>query len=300
MKILLYAWCEKRHKYGHVTASCRTIPAAPVLANDSPALDANVSSPVVRTGLDHRGAVLLPKVVLDNQMRLPILNGENYVEWLELLELTLGCMNLDLAINEEKPEDLTDESTPDQRDYYAKWQRSNNMSLRLIKANMSRIIRRSIPDKPIAREYLDVIKKQYVSTDSSTVSTLIAKLGAIKYNESKDPHDYWDDSILFSMTNAGESNLVRTCNSCSMKILLYAWCEKRHKYGHVTASCSSIRAVPVLANDSPALDANASSPVVGTSLDHRGAVVNHLELARIDSHMQNTSITVPLVCLFSI
>ncbi|KAJ4958472.1 hypothetical protein NE237_025583 [Protea cynaroides] len=118
-------------------------------------------------------------VVLDNQMRLPILNGENYAEWLELLELTLGCMNLDLVINEEKPEDLTDESTPDQRDYYAKWQRSNNMSLRLIKVNMSRTIRRSIPDKPTAREYLDAIKKQYVSTDSSTVSTLIAKLGAI-------------------------------------------------------------------------------------------------------------------------
>ncbi|KAJ4963239.1 hypothetical protein NE237_023178 [Protea cynaroides] len=113
-------------------------------------------------------------------MRLPILNGENYAEWLELLELTLGCMNLDLAINEEKPKDLNDESTPDQRDYYAKWQRSNNMSLRLIKANMSRTIRRSIPDKPTARKYLDAIKKQYVSIDSSTVSTLIAKLGAIK------------------------------------------------------------------------------------------------------------------------
>ncbi|KAJ4950787.1 hypothetical protein NE237_027619 [Protea cynaroides] len=123
-------------------------------------------------------------------MRLPILNGENYAEWLELLELTLGYLNLDLAINEEKPEDLTDESTPNQRDYYAKWQRSNNMSLRLIKANMSRTIRRSIPDKPTAREYLDAIKEQYVSTDSSTMSTLIAKLGAIKYNESKDVRDH--------------------------------------------------------------------------------------------------------------
>ncbi|KAJ4971137.1 hypothetical protein NE237_004236 [Protea cynaroides] len=118
-------------------------------------------------------------------MRLPILNGKNYAKWLELFKLTVGCMNLDLAINEEKPEDLTDENTPDQRDYYAKWQRSNNMSLRLIKANMSRTIRRSIPDKPTAREYLDAIKEQYVSTDSSTVSTLIAKLGAIKYSEKK-------------------------------------------------------------------------------------------------------------------
>ncbi|KAJ4970668.1 hypothetical protein NE237_003767 [Protea cynaroides] len=123
-------------------------------------------------------------------MRLPILNEENYAEWLELLELTLGYMNLNLAINEEKPEDLTDESTPDQRNYYAKWQRSNNMSLRLIKANMSRAIRRPILNKLTVREYLDSIKEQYVSTDSSTVSTLIAKLGAIKYNESKDVRDH--------------------------------------------------------------------------------------------------------------
>ncbi|KAJ4974424.1 hypothetical protein NE237_007598 [Protea cynaroides] len=123
-------------------------------------------------------------------MRLPILNGENYAEWLELLKLTLGCMNLDLAINDEKPEDLTDESTLDQRDYYAKWQRSNNMSLRLIKANMSRTIRRSIPDNPTTREYLDAIKEHYVSTDSSTVRTLIAKLGAIKYSERKDVRDH--------------------------------------------------------------------------------------------------------------
>ncbi|KAJ4943947.1 hypothetical protein NE237_014157 [Protea cynaroides] len=123
-------------------------------------------------------------------MRHPILNGENYAEWLELLELTLGCINLDLSINEEKPEDLTEESTPDQRDYYAKWQRNNNMSLRLIKANMSRTIRRSIPDKPTAKEYLGAIKEQYVSIDSSTVSTLIAKLGAIKYSESKDVRDH--------------------------------------------------------------------------------------------------------------
>ncbi|KAJ4977297.1 hypothetical protein NE237_002403 [Protea cynaroides] len=64
------------------------------------------------------------------------------------------------------------------------------MSLRLIKANMSRTIRRSIPDKPTAREYLDAIKEQYVSTDSSTVSTLIAKLGVIKYSESKDVRDH--------------------------------------------------------------------------------------------------------------
>ncbi|KAJ4971875.1 hypothetical protein NE237_004974 [Protea cynaroides] len=105
-------------------------------------------------------------------MRLPILSGENYAKWLELLELTLGCMNLDLAINKEKPEDLTDESTLDQRDYYAKWQRSNNMSLRLIKANMSNQ------------------KEQYVSTNSSTMSTLIAKLGAIKYSKSKDVRDH--------------------------------------------------------------------------------------------------------------
>ena len=47
--------------------------------------------------------------------------------------IVLECMDLDYALREDRPSDLTDASTAEQRSTMEKWERSNCMSLMIMK-----------------------------------------------------------------------------------------------------------------------------------------------------------------------
>jgi len=46
-----------------------------------------------------------------NLNSVPVLNGTNFKDWEENMEIVLGCMDLDLALRIEKPPSPTDSST---------------------------------------------------------------------------------------------------------------------------------------------------------------------------------------------
>ena len=66
---------------------------------------------------------------------IPMLNGSNFKVWKDIVEIVLGCMDLDIALREEKltsiPENLNEVKIE-------KWERSNRMSIMIMK--------RSIPE----------------------------------------------------------------------------------------------------------------------------------------------------------
>ncbi|CAN1194220.1 hypothetical protein LINPERHAP2_LOCUS42441, partial [Linum perenne] len=71
--------------------------------------------------------------ISSNINSVPMLNGTNFKDWKRHLHITLGCMDLDLALREEQPAPLTAESTPiDKRDH-GRWDRSNRMCLMIMK-----------------------------------------------------------------------------------------------------------------------------------------------------------------------
>ena len=87
-----------------------------------------------------------------------VLNGSNFSDWHEQLLITLGCLDLELALQIDKPNPITVESTDEQKDQFEKWERSNRLSLMIIKSTIAKNIRRSVSDNEIAKNFLDSIK----------------------------------------------------------------------------------------------------------------------------------------------
>nr|GEY43038.1 retrotransposon protein, putative, Ty1-copia subclass [Tanacetum cinerariifolium] len=79
---------------------------------------------------------------------------------IDQVKLTLGVMDLDHALRIDPPAALTAESTADHKRAYEQWERSNRMSLMIIKNSISATIRGVITDFENAKEYLSSVEKQ--------------------------------------------------------------------------------------------------------------------------------------------
>ncbi|RVW74586.1 hypothetical protein CK203_050908 [Vitis vinifera] len=73
------------------------------------------------------------------------LSGANFKKWKEQIGIVLGCMDLDYALREPTPTKPTSESTNEQKALYEKWERSNRMSLMIMKGSITPAIRGAIP-----------------------------------------------------------------------------------------------------------------------------------------------------------
>ncbi|XP_042484995.1 uncharacterized protein LOC122065263 isoform X2 [Macadamia integrifolia] len=125
-----------------------------------------------------------------NQFRPPLLTADNYVDWKEKTLFTLRCMNLDLALRVDEPSALTESSSPDEKAYYEKWEDSNRISLLFIEANVSKIIKGSIPKCTKVKDYLKAIDDKFVIFKKVLASTLVKKFLSLKYDGSKNMHTY--------------------------------------------------------------------------------------------------------------
>ncbi|KAJ0896334.1 hypothetical protein HanRHA438_Chr08g0333591 [Helianthus annuus] len=68
--------------------------------------------------------------------------------------LTLGLLDFDYALRENKPADLTTQSTAAEQILHEKWTRCNRMCLMFMKQSISNAIRGAIPDSEDAKTYL--------------------------------------------------------------------------------------------------------------------------------------------------
>ncbi|KAL6328073.1 hypothetical protein AAG906_033346 [Vitis piasezkii] len=62
-----------------------------------------------------------------------MLNGTNFKDWKENMMILLGCMDIDLALRMPKPDELNEQSTQEDEVYWGKWERSNRLSLMIMK-----------------------------------------------------------------------------------------------------------------------------------------------------------------------
>ena len=63
---------------------------------------------------------------------IPTLNGSNYREWKDKLEIVLGLADLDAALTEDKLADIGSESSEDEKWLMNRWLRSNRMCLKFM------------------------------------------------------------------------------------------------------------------------------------------------------------------------
>nr|GEV65277.1 putative zinc finger, CCHC-type [Tanacetum cinerariifolium] len=91
-------------------------------------------------------------------------------------------MDLDHALRIDPPAALTAESIADQKRAYEQCERSNRMSLMIIKNSISVAIPGVIPDSENAKEYLSSVEGKFKGTSKARASTLILKMLTTKYD----------------------------------------------------------------------------------------------------------------------
>ncbi|KAH9760840.1 Integrase catalytic domain-containing protein [Citrus sinensis] len=79
----------------------------------------------------------------------------------------------------------TELSTPREKASYERWERSNRLSMMLIKAHVGKSIRGSIPDCDKVNDYLNAIEQQFETSDKAMTSTLMSKLSSMKFTGTK-------------------------------------------------------------------------------------------------------------------
>ena len=75
----------------------------------------------------------------------------------------LGCMDLDLALRIEEPASPTEQSSQVDCTLYERWERSNRLSIMIIKSHISQSIRGSIPECRTVKELMGAIDEQLLA-----------------------------------------------------------------------------------------------------------------------------------------
>nr|CAN75475.1 hypothetical protein VITISV_006889 [Vitis vinifera] len=114
-----------------------------------------------------------------NVNNIPVLNGTNFKKWKEHVIIVLGCMDLDFALREDRPSDLTSANTAEQRSTMEKWERSNCMT-----------IRGAIPEETQAKAFLDQIANRFAANEKVETITILSKLVSMRYKGKENIREY--------------------------------------------------------------------------------------------------------------
>ncbi|KAK3015735.1 hypothetical protein RJ639_007787 [Escallonia herrerae] len=98
--------------------------------------------------------------------------------------IILEVMDLDYALRVDAPTALTAESSTEQKMAYEKWERSNRISLMIMKGSITTAIRGAILDSNNAKLYLAHIEEQFQGCSKAHATTLITKMVTLKYSGS--------------------------------------------------------------------------------------------------------------------
>ncbi|XP_047309684.1 uncharacterized protein LOC124913107 [Impatiens glandulifera] len=104
--------------------------------------------------------------------------------------IVLGCMDLDIALRVARPPSLTASSTLDDKRELEKWERSNRVSLMIMKRAIPEAFRGNLSEDNDAKAFLDALEKRFEKNEKAETSTLLAKLVSLKYNGKGNIREY--------------------------------------------------------------------------------------------------------------
>ncbi|KAI3459815.1 hypothetical protein Pfo_016478 [Paulownia fortunei] len=128
-------------------------------------------------------SILCISVFLHSQAS-PIMkfNGLNFFEWSEQVQFHLGVLDLNLALTINKLAAINDASSTEQRYFHKAWDRSNKLSLMLMRMTITENIRLMIPKIDSAEQFMKFVEdhSQFDFVDKSVVGTLMGMLTTIE------------------------------------------------------------------------------------------------------------------------
>ncbi|KAB5561216.1 hypothetical protein DKX38_006173 [Salix brachista] len=114
----------------------------------------------------------------------------------EQVEFTLGVLDLDLALLKDKPDPLTDNSTPEEKTLFNTWERSDRLSIMFLRMTIASNIKTSLPKPENAKDYMKAIEERFKTADKSLAGKLMADLTTIKFDGTRSMHEH-----VIEMTN---------------------------------------------------------------------------------------------------
>ncbi|XP_059597769.1 uncharacterized protein LOC132254878 [Vitis vinifera] len=100
-------------------------------------------------------------------------------------------MDIDLALRMPKPDELNEQSTQEDEVYWGKWERSNRLSLMIMKRGIPEAFRGAVTDEVTnASDFLAEIQKRFAKNDKAETSTLLASLISMKYKGKGNVREY--------------------------------------------------------------------------------------------------------------
>ncbi|GMI70291.1 hypothetical protein HRI_000698400 [Hibiscus trionum] len=120
-----------------------------------------------------------------------MLNGTNFKEWKRHVLIVLGCMDIDLALRQEQPAPLTADSTPDAKRDFERWDRSNRMSLMIMKHSIPEAFRGTESEEITqAKSFLDDLEQRFAKNDKVEMTSLLNSLMSMKYKGQGNIREY--------------------------------------------------------------------------------------------------------------
>ncbi|KAF7808405.1 Retrovirus-related Pol polyprotein from transposon TNT 1-94 [Senna tora] len=110
------------------------------------------------------------------------MNGTNYDDWYESLDMYLTALRYDLAMREAKPIDLIVESTDAEKTFHKQWHDSNILCLTVLKYTVDKTIRQSVLEKDTIVEYVKAISEKFKKFDKSKKAYYISLLNNVWYD----------------------------------------------------------------------------------------------------------------------
>ena len=121
---------------------------------------------------------------------IPMLSGSNFKEWKDQLLIVLGCVDLDMALDEAKPKDITTSSTEEEKTKMARWLRSNKMCLRVMQKTIPEAFRGPVSESTAAKTYLADIEQRFVRNEKAEIGILLKEFCSKKYSGQSNIREY--------------------------------------------------------------------------------------------------------------
>lgn len=99
-------------------------------------------------------------------------------------------MDFDLALREDEPAPLIDDSTPDQRMKFEKWEKANRMALMVMKRTMSDIVKGGFATCDKAKDFVEAVGVKFRESAKAQMGDLMMTLTTLKLDENKSVREH--------------------------------------------------------------------------------------------------------------
>ena len=127
-------------------------------------------------------AIYVPISLHSHASSIPLFNGLNFSDQWEQVQFHLGALNLDLALQVEKPTAITDKSSTEEKAFYKAWERLNRLSLMFIQIIVANNLKSTLATTESAKEFKKLLEEKSQTIDKSLVGTLMSTLITMKYD----------------------------------------------------------------------------------------------------------------------